>query len=57
MVPRRRADGSGFWEISTASHIDFPQHARILELVDNGDGTLSIFGTLVDHPAPARRCR
>ncbi|MDQ2839047.1 MAG: TIGR03767 family metallophosphoesterase [Actinomycetota bacterium] len=42
----------GFWEINTASHIDWPQQARVVELVDNGDGTLSIFGTLIDHAAP-----
>jgi metallophosphoesterase (TIGR03767 family) len=45
--------GHGFWEISTAAHIDHPQHARIVELVDNADGTLSIFATLVDHAGPA----
>jgi metallophosphoesterase (TIGR03767 family) len=32
-----------FWEISTASHIDFPQLARTVELTDNRDGTLSVF--------------
>ncbi|MFG2191650.1 TIGR03767 family metallophosphoesterase [Streptomyces sp. NPDC048639] len=43
-----------FWEISTASHIDFPQLARIVELVDNGDGTLSLFTTLIESAAPYR---
>ena len=43
----------GFWELNTAAHIDAPQQSRIVELVDNADGTLSIFGTLVDHGAPA----
>ena len=43
---------SGFWEINTASHIDFPQQARTIEIVDNQDGTLSIFGVLIDHFAP-----
>lgn len=43
-----------FWEISTASHIDFPQMARTLELADNGDGTLSLFTTLIESAAPAR---
>jgi metallophosphoesterase (TIGR03767 family) len=45
--------GQGFWEISTAAHVDHPQHARIIELVDNADGTLSIFATLFDHAGPA----
>ncbi|MEV0599831.1 TIGR03767 family metallophosphoesterase [Streptomyces sp. NPDC050315] len=44
----------GFWEISTASHIDFPQLARIIEVVDNHDGTLSLFTTLVESAAPHR---
>ncbi|KAA1398072.1 TIGR03767 family metallophosphoesterase [Aeromicrobium ginsengisoli] len=51
---RTRPDGSGgFWEINTASHIDFPQQSRLIELVDNHDGTLSIFTTMVDHAGPA----
>ncbi len=42
----------GFWEVNSPSLIDFPQQARIVELVDNKDGTLSIFATLVDTAAP-----
>ncbi|MGP4000382.1 TIGR03767 family metallophosphoesterase [Streptomyces sp. 8N706] len=42
------------WEISTASHVDFPQLARVIELVDNHDGTLSLFTTLVESAAPHR---
>ncbi len=38
--------------MNTASHIDFPQQARIVEIADNHDGTLSIFGTIVDSAAP-----
>ncbi len=46
----QRSDGSGgFWEINTASHIDFPQQSRLIELTDNADGSLSIFTTMVDH--------
>ena len=40
-----------FWEINTASHVDFPQLGRILEVVDNGDGTLSIFTPLFEAEA------
>jgi hypothetical protein len=48
-----RGDGTGgFWEINTAAHVDFPQQSRLLEIVDNADGTLSIFATMVDHAAP-----
>ena len=42
----------GFWEVNTAAHVDWPQQARTVELVDNRNGTLSIFGTIVDHVAP-----
>ncbi|MCW2844143.1 MAG: metallophosphoesterase, partial [Nocardioides sp.] len=42
----------GFWEINTASHIDWPQQARLLEVTDNKDGTVSIFATMLDHGSP-----
>ena len=51
VIPRLRG-GGGFWELSTAAHVDFPHQARLLELVDNHDGTLSIFATLIDADAP-----
>jgi metallophosphoesterase (TIGR03767 family) len=41
-----------FWEVNTASHVDYPQMARIVELVDNHDGTLSLATTLVESAAP-----
>jgi metallophosphoesterase (TIGR03767 family) len=44
--------GGGFWEITTASHIDWPQQARLIELLDNGDGTLSLVTTIIDTAAP-----
>ncbi|MET7937702.1 TIGR03767 family metallophosphoesterase [Streptomyces sp. NPDC005322] len=43
-----------FWEITTASHVDFPQLARAIEVVDNHDGTLSLFTTLIESAAPHR---
>lgn len=53
--PRTGSAGSagGLWEVTTASHIDWPQQARAIEIVDNADGTLSVFGTVVDSAAPA----
>jgi metallophosphoesterase (TIGR03767 family) len=42
----------GLWEITTASHVDFPQQARIIEVCDNRDGTLSLFTTLIESAAP-----
>jgi metallophosphoesterase (TIGR03767 family) len=43
-----------FWEVNTASHLDYPHHARVIELADNGDGTVSLFTTLVESAAPHR---
>ncbi|MFN2526009.1 MAG: hypothetical protein ABR505_07065 [Actinomycetota bacterium] len=40
---------STFWEISTAAHLDYPQQARMIEIFDNGDGTLSLVTTVIDH--------
>jgi metallophosphoesterase (TIGR03767 family) len=45
--------GRGFWEINTASHVDWPQQSRLIHVMDNRDGTLSIFGTILDSAAPA----
>ena len=42
----------GFWEVNTASHMDFPQQSRLIEITNNRDNTLSIFGTMVDDAAP-----
>jgi metallophosphoesterase (TIGR03767 family) len=52
ITPHTGSAGHSFWEISTASHVDFPQLARVIELVDNKDGTLSVFTTLVESAAP-----
>jgi metallophosphoesterase (TIGR03767 family) len=43
---------SAFWQINTASHIDWPQQSRVIEIMDNRDGTLSLFGTVLDAAAP-----
>ena len=53
VVPHARRGGGGFWEVNTAAHIDFPQQSRIVELADNGDGTLSVFATIIDSAGPA----
>ncbi|WP_306323090.1 MULTISPECIES: TIGR03767 family metallophosphoesterase [unclassified Streptomyces] len=52
--PGEDGAGTGFWEISTASHVDFPQLARVIEIADNHDGTLSVFTTLIESSAPHR---
>ncbi|TDC62968.1 TIGR03767 family metallophosphoesterase [Actinomadura sp. GC306] len=53
VIPHTRQGSGGFWEVNTAAHIDFPQQSRIVELADNGDGTLSIFTTILDSAGPA----
>ena len=53
LTPHVRESGTGgFWEITTASCVDFPQQQQLVEFVDNRDGTLSIFVTALDHAAP-----
>jgi metallophosphoesterase (TIGR03767 family) len=47
------AKGHGFWQINTASHIDWPEQSRTIEVMDNRDGTLSLFATMLDSAAPA----
>jgi hypothetical protein len=39
----------GFWEVTTASLVDWPCQGRIVELYDAGDGLLAIACTMVDH--------
>ena len=59
-IPRSGVDGDeasgrtagGFWQVTTASHIDWPQQSRLLDVVDNQDGSLSLWGTILDHDAP-----
>ncbi len=52
VLAHTRPEGGGLWEINTASHIDWPQQSRLIEIADNQDGTLSIFTTMVDHAGP-----
>ena len=46
--------GRGLWEVATCAVVDWPGQARLVEVVDNGDGTLSLVCTMVDHGSPAR---
>ena len=43
-----RNQSNNFWEITTASLIDWPQQGRILEFVNTGD-SIAIISTVVDH--------
>lgn len=51
--PVRGADAAhpGYWEVQSGSLADWPNQARAVEVVDNGDGTLSLFGTMIDFTA------
>jgi hypothetical protein len=46
----RGADAAhpGYWEIETSALADWPAQSRLVEIVDNGNGTLSLFGTVID---------
>ncbi|MFK7984458.1 MAG: hypothetical protein AB8I08_00375 [Sandaracinaceae bacterium] len=48
-VPDESGDHPGYWEIMAPALMDYPGQARLIELVDNADGTLSIFATNVDY--------
>jgi len=42
----------GYWELMLASTVDFPMHSRIYEIVDEGNGFVSIYCTQLDHNSP-----
>jgi uncharacterized repeat protein (TIGR01451 family) len=42
-----------WWEINTSAVADWPHQHRLVDVMDNRDGTLSIFGTVLDHASPA----
>ncbi|MDQ3728123.1 MAG: hypothetical protein M3355_00890, partial [Actinomycetota bacterium] len=48
-----RSDGSVWWSLETSAVADWSQQSRLIEMMDNRDGTLSIFGTIVDHASSA----
>jgi metallophosphoesterase (TIGR03767 family) len=52
--PFARKGGGGFWEIKSPAISDWPPQHRLIEVMDNQDGTLSIFGTMLDHDSPSR---
>ena len=55
VIPRFKSGGrSGFWQVTTASHMSYPQQTRLVELMDYGNGTLSIVNTVLDTAAPVQ---
>lgn len=52
---RNRIEPHGrFWEIVTASHLEWPQQSRVLEVAELRDGTIAIHTTAIDHAARPR---
>ena len=46
--PFTRSGGGVWWGIETSATADWPVQHRTIEVMDNLDGTLSIFGTVLD---------
>lgn len=44
----------GYWEVTTGSPVDYPMQGRLLEIADNGDGTISVFSTVYDSASPLK---
>jgi hypothetical protein len=53
VTPFNRNNGGVWWGIETSATADWPVQHRVIEVMDNHDGTLSIFGTVLDHAAQA----
>jgi len=57
IVAHRREEpgdgGGGFWEMTTSAIIDWPCQARTVEVLDEGDGHVSIVTTMIDFADPA----
>jgi hypothetical protein len=54
ITPYARSGGGGFWEIVTSSHTDWPEQSRIIDLTDNGAGTLAIRTHVIEQSSPPR---
>ena len=44
-----RSANVGFWHVETASHIDWPQQSRTIEVVKDESGDIYIGMTVIDH--------
>ena len=52
VAPPGYENNNPFYEVVTAAHVDWPQQARMIEFVDNADGTMSAVLTVLDHEGP-----
>jgi metallophosphoesterase (TIGR03767 family) len=48
IAPQKSEDGKAYWEIKSPAIADWPPQDRVIEVMDNCDGTLSVFGTILD---------
>jgi metallophosphoesterase (TIGR03767 family) len=49
VAPQKADDGSSaYWEVKSPAIADWPPQNRLIEVMDNCDGTLSLFGTMLD---------
>jgi metallophosphoesterase (TIGR03767 family) len=48
-IEPRHGPAGGFWEITTASIIDWPSQTRAVEIVRHPDGAIELICTLLDH--------
>ena len=53
IVEPRQGPAGGYWEITTSSVLEWPSQARLIEILDRSDGTLSLRCTVIDHQGPA----
>lgn len=52
ILPFKREGGGGFWQIESGAASQWPSQARLLDLMDNRDGTLSLFATMISQGGP-----
>jgi metallophosphoesterase (TIGR03767 family) len=53
IVPFSGPNG-GFWEITSPATADWPPQHRVIDVMDNRDGSLSLFTTVLDHDSPSQ---
>ncbi len=51
-APAGQSPEYGFWEVETSAIVDWPQQTRLVEIVDNRDGTGDIYCTMLDYRIP-----